>query len=240
MRPVVLASLLAAALPLALPAQAGATVDLTAHAIRVADHPAFIRVVVDFTDGTLGLNDSEATDANPFPDGVVRVDVRHVRVQAQAPEVTRAGVRVRILQGRNRIRIRLDSDAGRFKYARRQQLGSPERVVLDLYKSRPAPGGSIRSAADGCLTIGDVTSAPGGFRVSGRARQLFEASFQLIVRDARGRVRGSRVVTANGTWTRRVRYDVGRRQRGTIEAVALSARDGALDCLAQLGVTLRP
>ena len=36
-----------------------------------------------------------------------------------------------------------------------------------------------------------------------------------------------------------VHYKVAHRQRGTLEAVAFSAKDGALECLAQRRVTLR-
>jgi hypothetical protein len=47
-------------------------------------------------------------------------------------------------------------------------------------------------------------------------------------------------MTARGAWSTRVRYRVGRRQAGTLEAVAESAKDGSLDCLVQVRVVLRP
>jgi hypothetical protein len=58
--------------------------------------------------------------------------------------------------------------------------------------------------------------------------------------DASGRVLARRVMTARGAWSTRVRYRVGRRQAGTLEAVAESAKDGSLDCLVQVRVVLRP
>ncbi len=226
----------------AAPDTAAATVDLTAHRIRVGDHPAFVRVVVDFTDGRLGSNDSEAADPNPFSDGRATVDVRHRRIQAQAAAVRAAGVRIRITQATNRIRIHLTGARGRFKHLARAQLTGPDRVVLDLYKSRPAAGGEIRSARNGCLVIRSRSSGRGAVRAAGTARDLFESSFVLIVRDARGRVRGTRVVTfpASGRWTRTVRHRAPSVQSGTLEAVAHSARDGALVCIAQVRVRLRP
>ena len=221
-----------------------ATVDLTAHRIRIGDHPGLVRVVVDFTDGRLGSNDSEAADPDPQPDGRVSVDVRHRRIQAQAPPRRAHGVRVRVTQASNRVRVRVAARPGRFKYLMRHQLAGPERVVLDLYKSRPpVRGAAVLRAPDGCLALRDWSVSPGRIRVSGSAAFLFENSFQLIVRDARGRAVGDRIVTVarpDGAWVRRVAYDVDRSTAGTLEAVAMSARDGALDCLAQTRVRLRP
>ena len=220
-----------------------ATVDLTAHRIRIADHPGFVRVVVDFTDGTLGSNDSEAVDPDPLPDGRVSVDVRHRRVQAQAPSRRAHGVRARIIQADNRIRVRLSARAGRFKYLARSQLATPERVVLDLYKSRPpSRGAEILRAPDGCLELADWSVAPEQIRASGMARLLFENSFQILVRNSAGKPVGDRVVAVgeSGRWRRGIPYQVSRAQAGTLEAVAPSARDGALDCLVQTRVRLRP
>jgi hypothetical protein len=42
---------------LGLPVFAGAASHLTATAIRIGDHPAYVRVVVDFTDGRLINNE---------------------------------------------------------------------------------------------------------------------------------------------------------------------------------------
>lgn len=220
-----------------------ATVDLTAFRTRIADHPGFVRVVVDFTDGNLGFNDSEAADPDPFPDGRATVDVRHRRVQAQAPARSAHGVRVRVIQASNRIRVRLRARPGRFKYLDRWQLSGPDRLVLDLYKSRPpVAGAGIRRAPDGCLELRRRSVTPGRITVSGTARFLFENSFALVVRDAAGRPVRVRPVTVgeSGRWRRTVSYDVTRAQPGTLEAVAVSARDGALDCLVQARVRLRP
>ncbi|HSD76781.1 MAG TPA: Gmad2 immunoglobulin-like domain-containing protein [Solirubrobacteraceae bacterium] len=223
------------------PAPAHAIVDLTAFQTRIGDHPAYVRVVVDFTDGVMGTNDAEAVDPDPF-NGSAAVDVRHTRVQAQAPVASAHGVTVRVLQATNRIRIRLAMTAGRFKYVDVFQLRNPERVVIDLYKSRPpSAAAEIRAAPDRCLTLGSWTVRAGRIAARGMARNLFENTFSLVVRNASGRVVGRRIVTVAGrSWARTVRYAVGRRQAGTLEAVAGSARDGSLDCLAQVRVTLRP
>ena len=224
------------------PAPAGATVDLTAFRTRVADHPAYVRVVVDFTDGRLGDNRYEAVDPDPV-DGRAAIVVTHRRVQAQAPTVRAHGVRVRITQGSNRIRVGIAAAGGRFKYLARRNLRDPERLVIDLYKSRPpGPAAEIASAPDRCLVLRSWTVERGRIRVSGSARFIFENQFQLLVRGADGHVLATRHVSfgESGEWTRTIRYDVGRRQRGTLEAVDSSARDGALSCLAQVAATLRP
>ena len=43
---------------------------------------------------------------------------------------------------------------------------------------------------------------------------------------------------ARRRWSTRFRYPRRRRQTGTLEAVALSAKDGSLDCLTQVRVRL--
>ena len=203
-----------------------AKVDLTAHRIRISDHPAFVRVVVDFFDGALGSNDSEAVDPDPFPDGRVSVDVRRRRIQAQAPGRRARDVRAGISQASNRIRVRVSARARRFKYLHRFQLGSPERVVLDLYKSRPPVAGArIRRAPDGCLELADWSVGPRRVRAAGMARLLFENSFRLVVRNAAGAAVGDRIVTVgeSARWRRRVAYDVSRAEPGTLEAYGDSA-----------------
>jgi hypothetical protein len=221
---------------------ADATVDLTAFRTRIGDHPAFVRAVVDFTDGRMRADDSEATDADPL-DGDAVVVVDHRRVQAQAPTVRAHGLKVRVTQGTDRIAARASADARRFKYVERFQLRDTERLVMDFYKSRPpSPAAEIRRAPDGCLELDGWSVRPGRIDVSGEARSIFEHQFQLVVRGSDGRVKGRRGVTfgASGTWSRTVAYEVGHRQDGTLEAVDLSARDGALACLAHVRVTLEP
>ena len=74
---------------------------------------------------------------------------------------------------------------------------------------------------------------------SGRERDLFEHSLILRLRRAGGRIHGQRPATgARRRWSTRFRYPPVRRQTGTLEAVALSAKDGSLDCLAQVRVRL--
>lgn len=222
---------------LAAPAPASA---LTATNARIASHPGFVRVVVDFTGGTFRVNDADATDPIPS-DGTARVDVSRAGISTLALDRSAAGVRVRITQAANRIVIRLEGARRGSKYLRVSGLHGPERLVLDLYSAKPpSRAGEIRSGRGGCLRLTGHTADGRGFRVRGVERELFEASFVLRVRDAAGRSVGRRVMTARGAWSARVSYRVGSAQTGTLEAVATSAKDGSLACLVQVRVGLNP
>jgi hypothetical protein len=73
----------------------------------------------------------------------------------------------------------------------------------------------------------------------GRARALFENSLLVRLRGAGGRVVAQQAETAaRGRWSTSFRYPRKRRQTGTLEAVAQSAKDGTLECIVQVRVRL--
>jgi hypothetical protein len=196
-------------------------------------------VVVDFSGGPLQITDADATDVMPG-DGTARVDVRGPAVRTRAIDRSAAGVRARVVQATGRLVIRLQAARRAFKYLRVSALHRPERLVIDLLGARPpSRAAEIRAGRNGCLRLASVTAGVRGFRVRGVERELYEGSFVLRVRDAAGRAVGRRIMTARGGWSARVAYRVGRAQPGTLEAVAASAKDGSLDCLAQVRVGLR-
>ena len=228
----------AALAPAALPGSA----PLTATQIRIADHPGFVRVVVEFTGGTVLTGEIVASDPNPFPDGDVRLPLRRAGVRTVAPPVEAEGVAARLTQGTGRIAILLSAAPRRFKYAGYRALHTPERLAIDLYDSRP-PGdaAAIRRGPGGCLTLRSATAADRVVRARGRERALFEHGLVVRLRRADGRVHAQRAVTAAaGRWRARFRYPRLAAQDGTLEAVALSAKDGTLDCLVQAHVELGP
>jgi hypothetical protein len=228
---------LAAALLVVAPASASA---LTATNARIAQHPGYVRVVVDFTGGTLPVDEADASDPSPA-DGTARVDVRAPGISTLAVDRSAAGVRVRVAQATGRLVMRLEAARHAFKYLRVSGLHRPERLVLDLYGAKPpSRAAEIRTGRDGCLSLTSVTADGHGFRVRGVERDLFEGSFVLRVRDAAGRSVGRRVMTARGAWSARVAYRVSGAQTGTLEAVAESAKDGSLACLVQVRVGLNP
>ena len=87
------------------------------------------------------------------------------------------------------------------------------------------------------VTDPGVTTTASALTAEGVAVHVLQAD----VRNAKGRVVGTRPVTASaGHWHRTVRYDVGRSQPGTYEVVDFSEQDGSLSCIAQIRVALTP
>lgn len=221
---------------------AAATVALTAVEGRVGDHPGFVRVVIEFSDGDLSRFDPTLLDAEPWRDGRTRLELAHRGVRTELAPFTADGVSIRTVQGTDRIVVRLSSNARRFKYVSYLVLASPERLVIDLWKARPpALGAHIRD--DGCLrlsswSVGDRTAG-----ASGRAlRQLFEGTLVVRVRNAAGALLAEKPLIANRKerWQAMLRIAVAKSQPGTLEAVVGSAKDGSLECLVQVRVRLHP
>ena len=221
---------------------AAASAGLTATQIRIGNHPAFVRVVVDFTGGTLQRNDVESPDPQPF-DGRARVRVTRVGITTGSPAVTQQGVSARIVQRSGSIVLQLSARRHRFKYLEHGVLHSPERLVVDLWKSRPPTAAAEFPTAPqgGCLSIDNYDALPGRVRADGSENDLFEHMFQMNVRNQKGRVVGTRPVIASaGHWHRTVPFDIGVAQKGTVEVVDFSEQDGSLTCIAQLPATLAP
>lgn len=239
-RRILLVSTLILALACVVPAAASAA--LTATQIRIGNHPAFVRVVVDFTGGTLNANDVESPDPAPF-DGSARVRVTGPGISASAAPVTSEGVTARVLQRSGFVVVTLHARRHRFKYLEHGVQHSPERLVIDLWKARPPrPAAEFTTAPQGgCLTIDNATEAPGRITASGTETDLFEHMFQANVRNRKGRVVGTRPVTATGGhWHRTVQYNVAASHPGTFEVVDFSEQDGSLSCIAQIRVALEP
>jgi len=234
------AALVALALGWVLPAAAGAA--LTADQIRIGNHPAFVRVVVDFSGGTLHGNDVESPDPSPF-DGAARVRVMHTGVTTAAAPVNAEGVSARIVQRPGSIVLRLEARRHRFKYLEHTVLHSPERLVVDLWKARPPTSAAEFPTAPqgGCLSIVNLNALPGRVTANGMENGLFEHMFLADVRNRKGRVVGTRPVTASGGhWHRTVPFAVTASQPGTFEVVDFSEQDGSLVCIAQRRVALAP
>jgi len=225
----------------ALPGQAEAAV--TATDIRIGNHPAFVRVVVDFTGGQIGLGNVFAADHQPFGDGRARVRVNKAGIMTNAAPEASQGVRAAIDQGANVIVLRLRTARERFKYLAYSVLHQPERLVVDLWKARPPGAGAVFTTASqgGCLTIDSFSVGPGTASAAGRERDLFEHMFQVRLRKVGGQVARTVGVTASaGHWSRSFGYSVAHAQLGTLEAVDFSEKDGSLVCIAQVRVTLQP
>ena len=232
---VALPAVLAVAVPEAAPE---ASAPLTATVIRIADHPGRVRVVVDFAGGRVLAGEVVASDPDPFRDGVVRLPLSRRRVRTLAAPVQAQGVVARVSQGSGRIVIRLEGAERRFKYVGYTALHAPERLAIDLYESAPPPDAAeIRRAPDGCLSLREFAVGRRSVTASGRELHLFEHSLIVRLRRAGGRIHKQRAATAAARrWSTSFRYPRTRRRTGTLEAVALSAKDGTLDCLTQARV----
>jgi hypothetical protein len=152
--------------------------------------------------------------------------------------VTAQGVTARIGGRRGRIVIRLSAADRRFKYVAYRALHTPERLAIDLVKSAPpVAAAEIRRAPDGCLSLRRFAVGPRRVTAAGRERNLFEHSLVVRLRRPGGRIHDQRGETAaQRRWSTRFRYPASARKTGTLEAVALSAKDGTLDCLVQVRV----
>ena len=77
--------------------------------------------------------------------------------------------------------------------------------------------------------------------VSGRERNLFEHGLIVRLRTADGRVvRSAPRTAAAGRWSAQLVRPGNARGSATLEAVALSAKDGALVCIVQVRVAAKP
>ena len=217
--------------------------SLTATQIRIGAHPAFDRIVVDFTGGTLHLNDVESPDPLPYG-GLAKVRVTAPGITTTAHRVSSKRLwSVRIKQESGSILVKLVPKIHRFKYLEYSVLHSPQRLVIDLWRARPPRAAAEFPVAPqgGCLSIDNVTKAPGRITANGSENDVFEHMFTVAVRDRHGKVLRRRGVTATaGHWHRIVPYSVTDAQHGTLEAVDFSEKDGSLTCIAQVRVSLTP
>jgi hypothetical protein len=216
---------------------------VTATKIRIGDHPAFVRVVVDFTGGRLRSPNVEATDPRPFADGRARVRVAKPGISMHAAPRTAFGVHARLVRRTNRLVLRLSAAPHRFKYLAYVIYHRPERLVVDLWKARPPVAGAVFTSAPqgGCLSLAGWSVGRGTASAAGHEHGIFEHMFSVGLRKVGGQVaRQVGVTSTGGAWSRTFGYAVTKRQRGTLEVVDLSEKDGSLACIAQVRVTLRP
>ncbi len=210
-----------------------ATVALAATDVRIGDHPAYVRVVVDFN----GKVPTRQVEFDKLTGRMATVHIAHPGVATQVKVRTGEGVRVALQPGGQALHIALSFAPHRFKYLSYAVVGG-NRLAIDLWKSAPPrkPSHTCRG-----LTLSSDWSSDGHVvSVSGREHGIFENQFQVVVRGQNGAVLGRKNVHGPGRWAAKVHYHVAYKQDGTVEAVALSPKDGSLECLAQQFVELPP
>jgi hypothetical protein len=218
------------------PAQSAGVSSPAAQGVRFGDHAAFVRVVVDFSGGSLSSAQVEADDPQPY-DGASSLVVSPARLGSRAPRViTREGLTVRLATRSRGLHIAITSTRGRLKYLSYSVLSGP-RLVIDLWKA--APPMSAAQGTPGCLRISSSSRQGGAVTATGSERGVFENQLRIVLRGANGRVLAARGTTAaNGRWRSVVRYHSAASQTGTLEAVAASPKDGSLACLTQVRISL--
>ncbi len=215
-------------------AASGAT--LTATAVHITDHAAYVEAAVDFSGPALTIGQVRATDPNPS-DGTGGVLVSYPNVASHLSPVIMHGVSVWVVEVPYGLSVGIGALPGTFKYLS-YSLASPDRLVIDVWKSAFAPSGDISGGLGGCLTLSQVNAAPGTVSASGTTRGLFESQFRVVLRGASGGALTSRSVTAIGRWEVTLHYTAPQGQGGYFEAAASSAKDGALACLVQRTLAL--
>jgi hypothetical protein len=234
-----IALLVAFAFVAVLPASASAA--LTATKVRIGSHTGFVRVVIDFSGGTITDNNVELASGTIDSTGNARLEIAKAGAMTTAATMTASGARVSIVRDSTGLRVRIRANAHRFKFLGYQVMHSPERLVIDLY--RRASHATV--SRGGCLKINSTTTSTSR-KVVARGTvvvRIFENTFRVRLRRSSGAVVAARTVTtatATGPWSAELRHTVTPRQTGVVEAVAFSAKDGAVQCFYQRPVTLRP
>ena len=223
--------------------------------VTVSDRAASVRVVVAVTGGTVSAREGSVQAIDPQPgDGRAVIEIAGAAIPAPGTVASGSGVQVRLAAGPGGARIVLDAARRAFKFVSYTASGSGDRLVIDLWKGTGARRAQ-QILDDGCLRITRWNPGSGLARLVGlELTPLFEHNVVISVRDAQGRRVGLRAVTATegtfkpdfsgylrpGRWSGTVSYTVPEQRRGLLEAWSSSARDGALDCLVQVPVVLRP
>ncbi len=223
--------------------------------VTVTDRAATVRVVVSVTGGTVSAREGvvQAIDAEPG-DGRAVIEIANAGIPAPGTVASGSGVQVRLAASPSGARIVLDGARRAFKFVSYKASGRGDRLVIDLWKGTGARR-DMQVLNDGCLRLTGWNPGNGLARLVGlELTPIFEHNVVLSVRDAQGRRVGLRPVTATegtfkadfsgylkpGRWNGNVPYTVGEPRRGLLEAWSSSARDGALECLVQVPVVLRP
>jgi hypothetical protein len=216
---------------LTVPALAGAASQLTATNVRFADHGAYVRVVVDFNGNVF----NREIVAGSVTKTMATIRLNRSGATTSTSGGTGAGVGASVQPATQGLSIAMKFARLRFKYL--SYITPDNRLVIDLWKSAP-PTKPLATCTGFVLTSRSVAPA-GVVNVSGSEHGVFENQFQVLVRGANGAVLGRKAnVFGPGKWTVHVPYRASMAQKGTVEAVALSPKDGALECLTQAPVML--
>ncbi len=210
-----------------------ATAALTATGVRIGNHRAYVRVVVGFK----GKLSAHEVQFDWIRGKTAALHISHPGIETQTTGRTGDDVRVALQPATQGLNISASFWSHRFAYVSYAVVGG-NRLVIDLWKSVLRGDKPIRMCSGLGLALQDWSANGSEVKVSGHEHGLFENQFQVVIRRENGLVVGRKTVTGPGSWTVRVPYHVAHSQPGTLEAVALSPKDGSLACIAELGINL--
>jgi hypothetical protein len=179
--------------------------------------------------------ETNASDPDPA-NGTVSLEIPATGQATLTPAMA-GGVTARIVPRGKRSTLLLRTTPGRFFAVSYDLMQKPARLEVRLWSVTPAKGAQYGPA--GCLSLSRIVTSSGRVTVGGREHHVFEHSFVIQLRDAAGRVVGSRpVVARNGHFSVTLKTTA-TPGSGWVEAVADSAKDGTLACLARAPLTFR-
>jgi hypothetical protein len=202
----------------ALPSLAGATSQLTAMNLRIVDHPAYVRIVIDFN-GDIAAREVTADNLRRT---TAALHLARRGVTTQSPGRSGDGVRASLQPATQGLNIAVDFARRRFKYVS-YDIYPQNRLGIDLWKRAPKPYISTQSCRGLTLDVSHTT--PGAIDASGSEHGIYENRFRLVVRNSRGTIIGRHDVHGPGSWAATVRYRASYGQWGVVEAVAFSPKD---------------
>lgn len=182
---------------------------LTATGVRVGNHAAYVRVVVDFN-GRVPVNQVEF---DHLWTRTAALHIAHPGIATSTSGASGQGVRVALQPATQGLNIGLSFAARRFKYVSYAVDPRGNRLAIDLWKRTPPPrGGGFGYRM--CLQIRSWHVSKGSVSVTGVERGVFEHMFRVVVRGSNGKVLGKRSVAHSGLWSTTVPYRAARRQAG--------------------------
>jgi hypothetical protein len=129
-------------------ASAASTPTLTATAVQITDHPAYVQALVESSGTGLAKNSVQATDQGPA-DGTANLPVSYPFVASRVPLRTAHGISVRVVEVGYGLSVGMGALPGAFKYLSYSVAGG-DRLAVDLWKttsSRPGTSPAGRAAA---------------------------------------------------------------------------------------------
>jgi hypothetical protein len=227
---------------------AGAATPLTLTGMREdPGRVGLLRLVIGFSGSGLQGNRVVAdgfthTRGNPTTLASARLTISGVAVAPQPALIAQDRTVIRATGNGTRAQLTIDPRDGRYKYLY-YEIPDPHHILILLWRSNvPGPAAYVKHGFPrGCLVLNHTQRIPGRVTVFGSERGIFEHQFQLDLRDGAGRqITRTTVHAVNGQWSGTLAYSLSRAQWVTLEAVAFSAKDEAISCIAEIAIKVPP